>query len=109
MLWVVILFLLFLAVGMPVAFSIGIAGVAFFLQHPELPKTIIMSNKPSPAMLATDDFDEEAVRADLRRTISAAKRHGKQLEMILKDISTIRYDPSRLRRFSEIALEECMR
>lgn len=42
MLWVVILFLLFLAVGMPVAFSIGIAGVAFFLQHPELPKTIIM-------------------------------------------------------------------
>ena len=75
----------------------------------KLPKTIIMSNKPSPAMLATDDFDEEAVRADLRRTISAAKRHGKQLEMILKDISTIRYDPSRLRRFSEIALEECMR
>ncbi len=75
----------------------------------KLPKTIIMSNKPSPAMLATDDFDEEAVRADLRRTISAAKRHGKQLEMILKDISTIRYDPPRLRRFSEIALEECMR
>ncbi len=42
MLWVVILFMLFLAVGMPVAFSIGIAGVAFFFQHPELPKTIIM-------------------------------------------------------------------
>ena len=42
MLWVVILFLLFLAVGMPVAFAIGISGVAFFFQHPELPKTIIM-------------------------------------------------------------------
>lgn len=42
MLWVVVLFPLFLAVGMPVAFAIGISGVAFFFQHPELPKTIIM-------------------------------------------------------------------
>lgn len=42
MLIVILLFLLFLVVGMPVAFSIGIAGVAFFFQHPELPKTIIM-------------------------------------------------------------------
>lgn len=42
MLWVVILFPLLLAIGMPVAFAIGISGVAFFFQHPELPKTIIM-------------------------------------------------------------------
>jgi tripartite ATP-independent transporter DctM subunit len=37
MLLVTILFLIFLAAGMPVAFAIGIAGIAFFLQHPELP------------------------------------------------------------------------
>ncbi len=37
MLLVTILFLVFLAFGMPVAFAIGIAGIAFFLQHPELP------------------------------------------------------------------------
>ena len=75
----------------------------------KLPKHIIMSNKPSPAMLAGESFDEEAVRADLRRTIEAARKNGVQLEMILKDISTVRYQPQRLWRYSEIALEECQR
>lgn len=74
-----------------------------------LPKQYIMSNKPSPALLAGDSFDEEAVRADLRRTIRAAKENGVGLEMILKDISTVRYEPQRLWRWSEIAVEETLR
>ncbi|MEN6491342.1 MAG: TRAP transporter large permease [Rectinema sp.] len=41
MLLVGILFLFFLAIGMPIAYAIGISGVAFFLQHPELPLTMI--------------------------------------------------------------------
>ena len=49
------------------------------------------------------------MRADLRRTIEAARKNGVQLEMILKDISTVRYQPQRLTRFSEIALEEAQR
>ena len=49
------------------------------------------------------------MRRDLRRTITAARVNGKSLEMILKDISTVRYDPARLWRFSEIALEEAGR
>lgn len=69
----------------------------------------IMSNKPSPAILATPTFDEEAARADIRRTIEAAKRHGKRLELIMKDISTVRYEPARLWRWAEIAVEETMR
>lgn len=40
MLLVVAAFLALLAIGMPVAFAIGIAGCVFFLQHPELPATI---------------------------------------------------------------------
>jgi tripartite ATP-independent transporter DctM subunit len=40
MLIVVCAFIAFLAMGMPVAFAIGISGVLFFLQHPELPITI---------------------------------------------------------------------
>ncbi len=42
MLITVILFLLLLTFGMPVAFAVGISGVAFFLQHPELPLTMIV-------------------------------------------------------------------
>ena len=40
MTWVLVAFVLFLLMGMPVAFAIGIAGCVFFLQHPELPSTI---------------------------------------------------------------------
>lgn len=40
MLFVAIAFVVFLLMGMPVAFAIGISGALFFLQHPELPFTI---------------------------------------------------------------------
>lgn len=40
MLIVLIAFLVLMAIGMPVAFSIGIAGALYFVQHPELPATI---------------------------------------------------------------------
>jgi tripartite ATP-independent transporter DctM subunit len=40
MLLVAIAFVIFLIMGMPVAFAIGISGALFFLQHPELPTTI---------------------------------------------------------------------
>ena len=40
MIWVLLAFTVFLLMGMPVAFAIGISGCVFFLQHPELPSTI---------------------------------------------------------------------
>ena len=71
-----------------------------------LPQKYVMSNKPSPALLAQTSFDESAVREDLRRTIEAAKKHGLRLEMLLKDISTVKNEPQRLWRWAEIAKEE---
>jgi tripartite ATP-independent transporter DctM subunit len=38
--WVLVAFTVFMLMGMPVAFAIGISGCVFFLQHPELPVTI---------------------------------------------------------------------
>jgi tripartite ATP-independent transporter DctM subunit len=40
MLLVFILFIIFLLMGMPVAFAIGISGAVFFLQNPQLPFTM---------------------------------------------------------------------
>jgi TRAP-type transport system large permease protein len=40
MLLVFILFVIFLMMGMPVAFAIGISGAVFFLQNPQLPFTM---------------------------------------------------------------------
>ena len=71
-----------------------------------LPKKYIMSNKHQPAYLAESTFDEEVVRKDLRRTIAAAKEHGLGLELLLKDITTVKGDPRRLWRWAEIAKEE---
>jgi tripartite ATP-independent transporter DctM subunit len=40
MLLVAVAFVVLILIGMPVAFAIGISGVLFFMQHPELPFTI---------------------------------------------------------------------
>lgn len=44
-----ILFLVFLVLGMPVAFAIGLAGLAFFLSTPDLPLAILTQNVVSPS------------------------------------------------------------
>jgi tripartite ATP-independent transporter DctM subunit len=60
MLLVVILFMIFLALGMPVAFAIGLSGTAFFLQNPDLPFTMTIqlpiSQTQNFAMLAVPLF-----------------------------------------------------
>ena len=73
-----------------------------------MPDFCVMSNKPSPALLAGDSLDEEEIRRDLKRTIAAAKRYGRGLEMILKDLSTVRHQPQRIWTWARIALEEAM-
>jgi tripartite ATP-independent transporter DctM subunit len=40
MLIVAVAFIVFILMGMPIAFAIGISGALFFLQHPELPAVI---------------------------------------------------------------------
>lgn len=60
MLLVIILFLLFMLLGMPVAFAIGISGVFFFLQQPGLPFTmpvqLILTQTQSFTLLAIPLF-----------------------------------------------------
>lgn len=68
----------------------------------------VMSNKPNPAYLATSSLNEDIVRGDIRRTVQAARANGLNLEFILKDISTVCYQPQKLWRWVEIALEESM-
>jgi len=64
----------------------------------------VFSRKPSPAFLAWDSYDLAAVEADLRATLAACARHGCPVELILKDISTVRYHPDRLWQWSALAM-----
>jgi hypothetical protein len=63
----------------------------------------VMSLKPSPAVLAGKDFDPEAVRVELRTKLAAAR--GCNVEIILKDISTVRHEPRRLWEWVRVASE----
>jgi hypothetical protein len=65
----------------------------------------VFSRKPSPAMLAFDDFDPEAVRRDLSATRDLCAKYNCPLELILKDISTVRYQPQRLFEWAKIAMQ----
>lgn len=64
----------------------------------------VYSRKPNPAVLATDTFDGERARADLLATRRVCERNGCPLEIILKDVSTVRYDPRRLSEWAAIAM-----
>ncbi|HHN46507.1 MAG TPA: hypothetical protein ENN09_03610 [Planctomycetes bacterium] len=65
----------------------------------------VYSRKPSPALVATDVFNPEAVRSDLAATRKVCEKHGCPLEFILKDISTVRYEPGRLSQWAAIAMD----
>jgi len=65
----------------------------------------VISRKPSPAFLATEAWNPDAVREDLQNTYDIAKTEGCAVEFILKDISTVKYDPQRLWEWDKIARE----
>jgi hypothetical protein len=65
----------------------------------------VFSRKPSPALLAVDAWQPEPVERDLRQVVGACARHGCPLEFILKDISTVRYQPQRLWEWVDVAMK----
>lgn len=64
----------------------------------------VLSVKPNPAVFATDSFHEDQARREIADLLDQAK--GCSVEFIMKDISTVRHNPPRLDRWSEIAMEE---
>lgn len=61
----------------------------------------VMSRKPNPAVLATEKFNEKRAEEELREFLDPAR--GLAVELIMKDISTVRYEPQRLWKWAEIA------
>ena len=67
----------------------------------------VFAYKPNPAFMAFDTFPEEEVRANIRETLDIAQ--DCHLEFILKDVTTVRNEPQRIKRWIEIAKEEIFR
>lgn len=75
----------------------------------ELSSRYVYCRKPNPAMVSTDHFDEDAIRQDLRKTITETRKHGCILELVMKDVHTVCRQPQRLARWVAIAREEAQR
>jgi hypothetical protein len=71
----------------------------------QIGRDFVYSRKPSPALLAAGSFNPERVREDLMATKSVCQKHGCPLEYILKDISTVCYQPERLFEWGRIAMD----
>ncbi len=72
-----------------------------------LGRQYVFSRKPNPTLISTSVFNEDAIRADLRQTLDAAR--GCRLEIIMKDVHTLHNEPGRLARWVQLAREEAAR
>ena len=59
-------------------------------------RDFVFSAKPSPAYLAVGNLDIDAVKKDIIELINISKKNNCNLELILKDISTVGYDMKKL-------------
>lgn len=73
----------------------------------ELGDKYVYSHKPNPAILAEEVWSPELARKRFREVLE--KTRGCRVEIILKDISTVRYEPQRLWEWTNIATEEAER
>jgi hypothetical protein len=69
----------------------------------EVGSDYVFSRKPTPAVLAEDTWRPGLARQQLREFLEVAR--GCRIEIIMKDVSTVRYQPQRLWEWQEIAME----
>ncbi len=67
----------------------------------------VVSLKPTPAVLAGSSWEPDSVRSELKNSLDILHRFGCNVEIIMKDISTVRYRPERLWEWSKIATSVC--
>jgi len=70
----------------------------------QIGRDFVFSRKPNPAFLAWHEWAPEAVERDLRDTQEKCNRYGCPFEFILKDISTLLYQPQRLWEWVDVAM-----
>jgi len=63
----------------------------------------VLSHKPNPAVLATDTWNLQLARQNLKAVLDQTR--GCAVEVILKDVSTVRYQPRRLWEWEKMTME----
>jgi hypothetical protein len=65
----------------------------------------VFSYKPNPAVFAEETWHVDKARHELETVLTKAKAHGCVVEVIMKDVSTLRYQPQRLWEWAAMAAE----
>jgi hypothetical protein len=65
----------------------------------------VFSYKPNPAVFAEQTWHLDKARHELETVLTKAKAHGCVVEVIMKDVSTVRYQPQRLWEWAAMAAE----
>ena len=63
----------------------------------------VFSYKPNPAVFAEDVWHLDKAERELETVLDKAQAHGCVVEVIMKDISTVRYEPERLWQWAAMA------
>ena len=71
----------------------------------ELGNDYVLSRKPSPAVFAHSQFDASMARHEIRSFLELTGGNC-HVEFIMKDISTVKYQPKRLWEWEKICMEE---
>jgi len=75
---------------------------------PEINGDYVASVKPNPAIFVDLPFNPEQARANLAKAIEAGGDFS-HIEFIMKDISTVKYQPQNLWKWSEVAMDVALR
>ncbi len=74
----------------------------------ELGRDYVLSRKPNPAIFVPDKFDPGQARREIRDFLVQTEGEC-HVEFIMKDISTVNYEPRRLWEWERICMEEVTR
>jgi len=86
--------------------KISISPFADFQQAAEnIQDKFVIAWKPNPAVLAASTWDSEAIRREIEEKLKIAREFNCIIEIHMKDIGTVKYQPQRLWKWTQIASE----
>jgi hypothetical protein len=74
-----------------------------------LGRNYVYCRKINPAYMAATVMEEDSARAEVSKTFRAAKKHGCPVEVMLRDVMTLSWNPENAINWTKIAREETAR
>jgi hypothetical protein len=65
----------------------------------------VLAHKPNPATVAVPVLDEAVVRKEIRHVLDVCRENNTPCEFVLKDISSVSYNPKNLENWARVAME----